>query len=146
LTDRVGVLVGRNGAGKSAILEGLDAISSFAIGRFRRIPQNDYESIPKILEILITTPTSRQLKYKYEFIPALVNDSGVDEDNSDGSASDESMVSWNDCCQYADGQEDLIWKTEAGVTTLHSEGSELGALVLGSTSSFGRVAASLCVV
>jgi hypothetical protein len=139
LTDRVGVLVGRNGAGKSAILEGLDAISSFAIGRFRRIPQNDYESIPKILEILITTPTSRQLKYKYEFIPALVNDSGVDEDNSDGSASDESMVSWNDCCQYADGQEDLIWKTEAGVTTLHSEGSELGALVLGSTSSFGRV-------
>ncbi len=53
LTDGVGVLVGRNGVGKSAILEGLDAISSFATGRFRRILPNDYESIPKILEILI---------------------------------------------------------------------------------------------
>jgi len=139
LIERVGVLVGRNGAGKSAILEGLDAISSFAIGRTRRFRQNYYDSIPKILEVLISTPTSRQLKYRYEFIPTSVNENDVDEDNSDGSSSEESMVSWNDCCQYADGQEELLWTTEAGVTTLHSEDNELGALVLGGNSSFGRV-------
>jgi len=145
LTDGVGVLVGRNGVGKSAILEGLDTISSFATGRFRGILPNDYDSIPKILEILIRTPTSRQLKYRYEFIPALVNYSDTDEDNSDsednpdGSNSEESMVSWNDCCQYADGQEELLWTTEAGVTTLYTKGKESGTFVLGSTSSFGRV-------
>ncbi|MFM7579588.1 MAG: ATP-binding protein [Microcystaceae cyanobacterium] len=34
LNDGVAVLVGRNGAGKSAILEGFMAISSFALGNF----------------------------------------------------------------------------------------------------------------
>ncbi|NET56730.1 MAG: ATP-binding protein [Symploca sp. SIO2E6] len=137
LTDGVGVLVGRNGVGKSAILEGLHAISSFATGRFIRIPLNDYASIPKILEILIRTPTSRQLKYKYEFIPTLVNDGDADEDDSDDSNSEE--VSWNDCCQYADGQEELLWTTEAGVTTLYTESSELGVLFFGGTFPFGQV-------
>ena len=61
LENGVAVLVGRNGAGKSAILEGFEAISLCAIGRFNQLVY-DSESFPKILEIEILTPTARRLE------------------------------------------------------------------------------------
>jgi predicted ATPase len=51
LTDGIEVLVGRNGAGKSAILEGFKAISSWATGGLNRIESGDSDSIPKMLDI-----------------------------------------------------------------------------------------------
>ena len=69
LHDGVAVLVGRNGAGKSATIEGLQAISLCAIGKSNRVPYNNSDSIPKILEVTILTPTDRFLTYKYELVP-----------------------------------------------------------------------------
>jgi len=142
LTKGAGILVGRNGAGKSAILEGLDAISSLATGRLRaRVLSGDHESVPKVLEALIVTPDDRLLTYRYELIPTPISNDEVDSDEntSDDVQPDENIASWNDCCQYSDGQQETIWSTEAGVTTLHSAGNELNTLVLGSTSSLGRI-------
>ncbi|MFN5727796.1 MAG: AAA family ATPase, partial [Pseudanabaena sp.] len=55
LHDGVAVLVGRNGSGKSAIIEGLQAISLCAVGKSNRVPYNSSDSIPKILEVKILT-------------------------------------------------------------------------------------------
>jgi AAA domain, putative AbiEii toxin, Type IV TA system len=141
LTDGTAILVGRNGAGKSAILEGLESISSFAVtGRFRRAPQqNDYDSIPSILDISILTPDKRQLDYHYEFISTSVAIGSGDADESNADSSEEDMFSWNDRCQYADGQRELLWSTESGLTTLHHEGNTFPPLVLGSTTPFARI-------
>lgn len=139
LTNGVSVLVGRNGAGKSAILEGLESIASFAArGYPRRIRQNDYESIPKILNISILTPTNRHLDYSYEFIPPSISDEDTDIDEADANSSEENLISWNDRCQYADGQQETLWTTELGETTLYFEGDQLDTVVLGNTSPFGR--------
>ncbi len=137
LSDRVGVLVGRNGAGKSAILEGFEAISSRAIGRFSRIRQNDGDSIPKILDIKILTPTDRRLEYKYELtqLPTSADDPDIDDPTSDNS--EESQFSWNDCCRYIDGEKELLWSTENGVTTFKN-GDEPIITILGSTNSLRR--------
>lgn len=138
LTNGVAVLVGRNGAGKSAILEGFEAISSSAIGRFSRIRQNDDgESIPKILDIEILTPTDRRLEYKYELIPSptSIDDSDIDDSTNDSST--ESQFSWNDCCRYIDGQEEVLWTTEAGVTTFNNENEPI-VTILGNTNSLRR--------
>ncbi|WP_197047295.1 AAA family ATPase [Planktothrix serta] len=134
LFDRVGVLVGRNGAGKSAILEGFEAISSRAIGRLSRFRLLDSDSIPKILDIRISTPTERQLRYRYEliFIPSSTNDSDLDESTNE--SSEESQFSWNDCCQYADGDQEILWTTETGVTTF-SNGGDPTITILGNTNS-----------
>ncbi len=141
LTNRVSVLVGRNGAGKSAILEGLESIASFARGYARRIRPNDYESIPKILNISILTPTNRHLDYSYELISPSISDedTDIDEDEGDANSSEESLISWNDRCQYADGKQETLWTTELGETTLYFEGDQSDTVVLGNTSSFGRV-------
>jgi predicted ATPase len=144
LTDGAAILVGRNGAGKSAILEGLESISSFAIGRFRRIPQqNDYDSIPSILDVSILTPDQRQLDYHYEFIFTSTATGSGEADESNADSSEEDMVSWNDRCQYTDGQRELLWSTEAGLTTPYHAGNRSSPLVLGSTTSFGRIRRSL---
>ena len=137
LTNGVAVLVGRNGAGKSAILEGFEAISSHAIGRLSRIRQNDEESIPKILDIEILTPNNRQLEYKYELIPlpTSIDDSDIDDSTNDSSA--DSQFSWNDYCQYVDGDKEVLWKTETGVTTFNN-GNE-PVTILGNTSSLRRL-------
>jgi len=134
LLDRVGVLVGRNGAGKSAILEGFEAISSRAIGRLSRFRLLDSDSIPKILDIKISTPTERQLRYRYEliFIPSSTDDSDLDESTNENS--EESQFSWNDCCQYADGDQEILWTTETGVTTF-SNGGDPTINILGNTNS-----------
>ena len=68
LVNQVGVLVGRNGAGKSAILEGFEAISYCAIGRSIDSRMIDSDSIPSILQVEIFTPTHRRLGYRYELI------------------------------------------------------------------------------
>jgi AAA15 family ATPase/GTPase len=128
LSDRVAVLVGRNGAGKSAILEGFEAISSCALGRksikFSQIRQNNASSIPKILEIEVLTPNNRRLMYHYELLVPITNDSESSE-NKD--------FSWNDCCKYIDGKQELVWSTEAGLTTFVGE---TDPVIVGSTSSF----------
>lgn len=134
LLNRVGVLVGRNGAGKSAILEGFEAISSWAIGRFNRFRVFDSDSIPKILDIEVLTPTERRLRYRYEliFLPTSTDDPDIDDSTSDNS--EESQFSWNECCQYVDGEKELLWITETGVTTLSNSGDPI-ITILGNTNS-----------
>lgn len=134
LVNRVGVLVGRNGAGKSAILEGFEAISSWAIGKFSRIRSFDNDSIPRILDIEILTPTERRLGYRYELIllPTSIDDTDIDDSTSDNS--EESSFSWNESCQYIDGEKELLWTTEAGITTLSNSGAPI-ITILGNTNS-----------
>jgi energy-coupling factor transporter ATP-binding protein EcfA2 len=133
LIDRVGVLVGRNGAGKSAILEGFEAISSRATGRLSRIRQNDSDSIPKVLDVEVLTATDRRLEYKYELtpLPSSTDDLG---DDSTSDNSEEIQFSWNDYCRYVDGEKELLWTTENGVTTFNN-GDEPIITIIGSTNS-----------
>lgn len=133
LVDRVGVLVGRNGAGKSAILEGFEAISSWAIGRYRR-RLFDSDSIPPILETEILTPTDRRIRYRYEliFLPTSIDDTDID-DSTNGN-SEESSFSWNERCQYIDGEKEILWTTESGITTLRNSEDPIIA-ILGNTNS-----------
>ncbi len=136
LDDGVAVLVGRNGAGKSAILEGFEAISLCAIGRFNPLVY-DSESFPKILEIEILTPTARRLEYRYEFITLASSDDDLNFDDSDDSIDEKSEVSrfsWNDCCQYINEGEDHVWTTNNGVTTFNIGDAPI-ITVLGNTHS-----------
>ena len=133
LNDRVGVLVGRNGAGKSAILEGFEAIASRAIGRLSRIRQSDGDSIPKILNIEILTPTNRRLEYEYE-MEIIASSDELDIDDSTNENSEENQFSWNERCQYIDGERELLWTTDSGVTTLNNKSDPI-MTILGSTHS-----------
>lgn len=134
LLDRVGVLVGRNGAGKSAILEGFEAISLCAVGRLIRFRLLDDDSIPKILNIEISTPTGRRLTYKYELISLPSSANELDMDDPTNENSEESQVSWNEHCQYVDGEQELLWTTETGVTTFNNGGESI-VTILGNTNS-----------
>ena len=137
LHDGVAVLVGLNGAGKSCVIEGFEAISLYAIGKINRVRQNDDDSIPKILEIEVLTPTGRLLKYNYELITL---GSSVEELNLEDSSDDkldESLFYWNDCCQYADGEKELVWATEYGMTTFHNMDSSI-TNVVGSMNAIRR--------
>ncbi len=142
LADKVAVLVGRNGAGKSAILEGFHAISSWASGKLTRFRQFNSNSIPQILDIEILTPTERVLKYRYElvFLPAAtdapdIDGSDVDDSTSDGS--EENQYSWNERCEYID-RDELLWITETGVTKFNNNGDPIIA-ILGNTSSLRQL-------
>lgn len=141
LLDRIGVLVGRNGAGKSAILEGFEAISSWAVGRFSRSRQFDIDSIPKILDIEISTPTERRLQYRYELVVLSTSTDELDSSIDDfvTESSEESQFSWNECCQYIDGEREVLWTTDGGVTTF----SDGNVTILGSTSSLRRTRLNL---
>ena len=134
LHDGVAVLVGRNGAGKSAILEGFEANSLCAIGKFNPVSQNDIDTIPKILEIEILTPTNRRLKYNYEYVDISPSDKGNELDYSIVDDSEDNLFSWNDCCQYVDGQKEILWTTEKGETTFKNDGIPVTIL---STSLLG---------
>lgn len=128
LSDGVAVLVGRNGAGKSAILEGLKKISLYAI-EASGVPLNtssDKESFPKVLELNILTPTNRQLKYKYELLVF------KNEDSLDFISDRLTSLSWNDSCYYLDEQEEKIWETLSGTTKLLERETPI---ILGITSS-----------
>lgn len=120
LQNGVVVLVGRNGAGKSAILEGFKAISSIAtggtIGR---------SSTPKILKIEISTPSDRRIEYTYEFIIL---------DTSTNETEVKLSFTWDDHCQYLDGDKELLWTTEHGVTTFKNKGNPI-ITIIGNTSS-----------
>jgi hypothetical protein len=131
------VLVGRNGAGKSAILEGFEAISLWAVGRFSRYRQFDIDGIPKTLNVEITTPTERRLQYKYELVVLSASDENLDSvaDDTTVDNSEESQFSWNECCQYIDGEQEILWTTETGVTTFGNG----DVTILGSTSSLRRL-------
>lgn len=138
LDDGVAVLVGRNGAGKSAILEGFEAISLYAIGLGRlNQPVYDSDSFPKILEIEILTPTARRLKYRYEFITLASSDDDLNFDDSDDFIDEKSEVSrfsWNDCCRYINEGKDHLWTTNNGVTTFNTGDAPI-ITVLGNTHS-----------
>ena len=136
LDEGVAVLVGRNGAGKSAILEGFEAISLCAIGRFNQLVY-DSESFPKILEIEILTPTDRRLEYRYEFTTLASSDDDLNFDDSDDSIDEKSEVSrfsWNDYCRYINEGEDHLWTTDNGVTTFNTGDAPI-ITVLGNTHS-----------
>jgi hypothetical protein len=135
LSDRVAVLVGRNGAGKSAILEGFRAISSWAIDRVARSAQFDIDSIPKILDIEILTPTERRLHYRFELIvsPTSANNPNLTLDNAATENSWESQFSWNERCQYSDREQEVLWTTETGVTVFRNDIPV--PTILGGTSS-----------
>ncbi|WP_055077460.1 AAA family ATPase [Pseudanabaena sp. 'Roaring Creek'] len=129
LHDGVAVLVGRNGSGKSAIIEGFEAISLCAIGKSNRVPYNNSDSIPKILEIEILTPDKRHLAYKYERIPLFTSTESLDLDDSISDNLGEKQFSWHGYCQYVDGNQETIWTTENGITTLINEhGQNAGIL------------------
>ena len=91
LRDGDAVLVGRNGAGKSAILEGFESIALCATGRLNRLRPNNSDGIPKILRIEILTPTNRLLEYKYELITMSTSDEDADMDDSTNVNSEESL-------------------------------------------------------
>lgn len=113
LSDGVAILVGRNGAGKSAILEGLKKISLYAIEVGISVYHSiDRASFPTILELDILTPTNRQLKYKYELLVS--ENEGIPDSITD----EETSFSWNDSCHYLDEQKELVWQTSSGRTTL----------------------------
>jgi energy-coupling factor transporter ATP-binding protein EcfA2 len=111
LEDRVAVLVGRNGAGKSAILEGFEAIAARAIGQLKQHQWegNIIENIPTRLEIELLTPENRRLSYKYDLISLPFDDPDKLQ---------ATRFSWNDCCQYMDGDQQKIWTTKNGAITL----------------------------
>jgi hypothetical protein len=138
LVDQVGVLVGRNGAGKSAILEGFEAISSWATGRTNRVRLFDNDSIPNILDIEISTPTERRLRYRYEVIPLTNSTDELDIDDSMSDSSEESQFSWNENCEYIDGDKELLWTTDTGVTTFSNSGDPI-TTILGNTNSLRQL-------
>lgn len=135
LHDGVAVLVGRNGSGKSAIIEGLQAISLCAIGKSNRVPYNNSESIPKILEIEVLTPDKRHLAYKYERIPLSTSTENLDIDDSISDNLGEKQFSWHGYCQYLDGSQETLWTTENGITTLINENGQ-NAGILGNIHLF----------
>jgi AAA domain, putative AbiEii toxin, Type IV TA system len=115
LEDRVAVLVGRNGAGKSAILEGFEAIAARAIGKTNGPQSNEIENFPKILSIKILTPDDRRLSYRYELLPLNKSYYPSLEDDS----FEDSRFSWNDSCMYLDGDRETLWTTEDALTTFN---------------------------
>ncbi len=133
LKDGVAVLVGRNGAGKSSIIEGFEAISLCATGKINRVRQDGDYSIPKILEIEVLTPTARLLKYSYELVNLSSSVDDLDFDDSTDDKSDESQFSWNDSCQYIDGDREVLWKTENGITAFYISDNPI-ITVLGNTN------------
>jgi ABC-type cobalamin/Fe3+-siderophores transport system ATPase subunit len=135
LVDRVAVLVGRNGAGKSAILEGFAALASCAVGR--RVEYNDAESIPKILEIEVLTPTDRRLHYRYELLPFPLSVEDLDESSMD-TTDDGFRFLVNDCCKYLDGQQELLWTTETGFRNIVFEDGRSLVYALDGTNSLDR--------
>jgi predicted ATP-dependent endonuclease of OLD family len=133
LEDRVAVLVGRNGAGKSAILEGFEAIAARAIGKVNGLNPYEADSIPRILTIEILTPYGRRLEYKYKLIDNVYIE--VEQDPNDDDAEVVlAQSSWDDCCQYIDCDSEIIWTTELGVTTFETEDNKTST-ILGKTSS-----------
>lgn len=131
LNDGVAVLVGRNGAGKSAILEGFMGISLFALGNFNQSLDNDFSKnnfskknndVPKKLIVNVLTPTGCKLEYSYELICKL-NDFDLDDFAKNSSKIKE--FSWHDKCQYLDNKQETIWETHDGVLSFSDSSKQL---------------------
>jgi AAA15 family ATPase/GTPase len=129
LEDGVAVLVGRNGAGKSAILEGFEAIAARAIDKTNGRQLDEIENIPRIVIIEIMTPYGRRLKYKYE----ITDETKLDQ-SEDNFESILARLSWCDCCKYLDLDGETLWITEKGVTTFETKDNKR-TVILGNTSS-----------
>lgn len=126
LHDGVAVLVGRNGSGKSAIIEGLQAISLCAIGKSNRVPYNNSDSIPKMLEVKILTPTDRCLRYKYELVPTPKSSQSINIDTFTSDNLEGEDLLWNEHCQYADADNETIWETKHGLTSFKKTDGSTG--------------------
>jgi predicted ATPase len=146
LNDGVAVLVGRNGAGKSAILEGFSRIVSFARSGFKgllnglSIDENIDENIPKSLSIKLLTPKNRQLIYKYEIIklPAFLKVITVHKNRDITDNSEEMQLLWSEFCQYADDSQEALWIAKDGVTTIYKNSASIystNSLIQGANSS-----------
>lgn len=119
LNDGVAVLVGRNGAGKSAILEGFRAIAYRAVGRNkvydphnfsllnRNVDDSIPDNIPKTLTLEVLTPMNRRIEYKYEFFEKPT----ADEDDSIYFLGEHKYL-FHENCQYLDEKRELIWKIQ----------------------------------
>lgn len=134
LNDGVAVLVGRNGAGKSAILEGLKHTSSFVIGKLNSFIINK-DNIPNILTIEIFTPNSRLMRYKYESIKQT---QPSDEINMSDFYSQDKEYLWNETCQYLDQDKEVLWTTKNGITSFQYKGKN-HSIILGNTSSIQQL-------
>ena len=126
LHDGVAVLVGRNGSGKSAIIEGLQAIALCAVGKSNRVPYNSSDSIPKILEVKILTPTARCLTYKYELVPTPKSNQSINIDTFTSDNLEGEDLLWNEHCHYADGDNETIWETKHGLTSFKKTDGSTG--------------------
>jgi energy-coupling factor transporter ATP-binding protein EcfA2 len=133
LSDGVAVLVGRNGAGKSAILEGFKSIAVCVTNGFNQVPKNYENDIPKILEITISTPELRLLRFRYEIITILDRNPVLTDQNFDGSSS-ENRYSCNEDCRYIDREQEVVWSTERGVTVLSNDESTEIFTIIGSAN------------
>jgi predicted ATPase len=116
LEDGVAVLVGRNGAGKSAILEGFEAIAARAIGKANGLRPYEDGSIPCLLNVEIITPHDRRLNYEYKIVYILSEEQDINDFKLE-----ENRLSWDDCCQYADGDGEVLWTTQQGITTFETD-------------------------
>jgi Fe-S cluster assembly ATPase SufC len=116
LHDGVAVLVGRNGSGKSAIIEGFEAISLCAIVKSKQVSYNNGDSIPKILEIQVLTPTDRLIAYKFELVQTTKLDKNLNVDTFTSDNLEGEDLLWNEHCQYTDGDNEILWTTTHGLT------------------------------
>ena len=84
----------------------------------------------------------RHLSYRYEMATPLTPIDDPDLNDSTGSNLDgnleESQFSWNEDCQYIDGEREVLWTTETGVTTFNYGGKQSVA-ILGNTSSLRQL-------
>ncbi len=117
LHDGVAVLVGLNGSGKSAIIEGFEAISLCAIVKSKQVPYNNGDSIPKILEIQVLTPTDRLIAYKFELVQTTKLDKNLNVDTFTSDNLEGDNLLWNEHCQYTDGDNEILWTTTHGLTS-----------------------------
>lgn len=133
LTDGVAVLVGRNGSGKSAILEGLVGIASIATeNKFSNLLISR-QALPKSFVVDILTPEKRCLRYEYSWVILSAEEDTLDIDNLELEANTQARYSWNDDCYYLDGDKENLWKTEYGETALNTvNGEESFSAILGS--------------
>ena len=136
LNDGVAVLVGRNGVGKSAILEGFMAISACAMAERDWTSYHD-KDVPKKLNIEILTPSNRRLEYKYERLNPSIPDTNSNIETFTDKDFERKSYSWNDTCQYLDQNKELIWETENGSTVFQSQPQR--PVILGTVSSLDRL-------
>ncbi|WP_242034673.1 MULTISPECIES: hypothetical protein [Microcystis] len=54
-----------------------------------------------------------------------MDDLDTDVDDTTDDNSEDSSFSWNDSCQYIDGDQELLWKTEFGLTSFNNNGEPI---------------------